>query len=216
MKNIAQAFFALALICSLPGFIATAAAQEPILVERNLFSPDRTPPSLEESAAESGEDGLALSPESIQLDAVLIFGEMEKALLSYPSADSPQIQRNLPPNIKGAAPRQRRSSRHSARVQRENQWVVEKDQVANFTVKSIKSDEVQLERDGQDFVIYLHQQDKISEPDTALPTAPSEGGAPAAAQKPPTVPGQKAPATPTKVPPQRTPPNKRDNDDFKD
>jgi hypothetical protein len=212
MKNIAHTFLALALCLVVPGMHGIAWAQEPVLVERNLFSPDRTPPALEDSAANSGEGGLSLSPESLQLDAVLIFGDVKKALLSFPNQDEPQIAPAN--NRRNNAPRQRRRPRRGAAAQRSSKWVTEQDSVADFTIKSILAEEVQLLRDGEDFVILLHQADKISQPDSALPTAPAVGAATARKKQP----GEKSlpakavkPPANTKLQPPSRPSDSRQN-----
>jgi hypothetical protein len=143
------------------------------MVQRNLFSPDRRPPSPD-SPTPAGEHREArTSPTAVQLDGVFIYGESKSALLRLKS--QPHPGRRGP----GGAGEEGSTSPYVT--------VSEGEQAGEFRVVKIDSRSVTLEKDGEIVEVKLFESDKVSPPVQAVPStptagAPPVGGPPAGAQ----------------------------------
>lgn len=148
------------------------AAGTPLMVEKNLFSQDRKPPSPEAAASTPQPNRPSVSVKSIQLDGILFFGDERKALLRVkgPMAGSSKGKQTSPYTV-----------------------VREGAKVGDYKVLKIESKAIQLEKDGQIETIALFAEGKVSPP---LPAAPSP---PQAAQEAPQ-PQPQAAAPPGKAP----------------
>ncbi len=152
--------------------VSSAHSEEPPMVEKNLFSPDRRPGVAGVAAPEQRES--RSGPLSVQLDGVFIYGDQKIALLRMKSQ---------PP---GGAGRKGEETSPYVRVR-------EGDSVGEYRVTKIESRSVTLEKDGEKQDIALFAKNKISPPVQAMPTAPVAAPVPV----PPTpVPNQSAPIPP--------------------
>ena len=142
-----------------------------IMVEKNLFAPDRKPPSPESVAATPQPNKPGLSAKAVQLDGIFIRGDTKKALLrvkgQIPGADKPKITN---PYIA----------------------VGEGEKLGDFQVVRIDNRSVSLEKDGQTEVINLFAEGKLVVPPPPMPASPVPPPAPAQPGQPPpaAVPGQ--------------------------
>lgn len=143
----------------------TGPTSESPMVQRNLFSPDRRPPSSD-SPTPAGEHREAkTTPTAVQLDGVFIYGESKSALLRLKSQPHPGKRG---PGDEGSA---------SPYV-----TVSEGEQAGEFRVVKIEPRSVTLEKDGEVVEVKLFESNKVSPPVQAVPSAPAAGAPPAGAQ----------------------------------
>ncbi len=135
----------------------------PLMVEKNLFSPDRKPPSPDsaESSQKASKPGLSLA--NIQLDGVIIQNHEKRAILRM---------KNRP-----AAPVGKKGQTSSPFV-----VVREGETVSDYHVSRIEAKSISLEKDGQTFAVSLFAENKVITP--ASPAAPVASPAPPPAQQP--------------------------------
>lgn len=152
-------------LCVIWGVVfSSICAAAPLMVEKNLFAPDRKPPAPEsETSAGPAKPGMAIG--NIQLDGVMILGNSKKAILRLKSPPAG------PPGKKG----QPASPFVSVR---------EGQMVSEYRVSKIESKAISLEKDGQTFIVALFATNKVVTPASPVPP-------PAAppAQTPPVAPG---------------------------
>lgn len=134
----------------LAGFSAPCLSS-PLVVERNLFSPDRKPPSPDSDASSSTSSTPAVPPKALQLDGIFIHGDTRKALVRF----------------KGQAPGKDRGKDSSPFVS-----VREGDKVSDYVVSKIGSKSIFVEKGGQTFEIYLYASGKVLPPLAVAPTPP--------------------------------------------
>lgn len=139
-----------ALLWMIPAFAFGA----PIMVEKNLFSQDRKPPSPESAKPPPQANKPGVSVKSIQLDGVIVFGEDRKALL----------------RVKGPTATGGKGKQASPYV-----VVREGGRVGDYKVVKIETKSVHLEKDGQTETIALFAEGKVSPP---IPQSPPGMNAP--------------------------------------
>lgn len=125
----------------------------PAMVEKNLFSQDRKPPSPDSDASTSqpAKPGMPIS--NLQLDGVMIKGDDRKALIRMKSqAAAPDKKRGQVPYV----------------TVRENQ------QIGDFRVVRIETKSVTLEKDGQSVTLSLFAEGKAVIP-AAVQQSPVPG-----------------------------------------
>jgi hypothetical protein len=125
----------------------------PLMIEKNLFSQDRKPPSPETAAATPQKSTSAVSVKAIQLDGVMIQGNSKKALL----------------RVKGPVPGARKGKEKSPYMS-----VEEGERFGDYQVVKIEAKSISLEKDGEVFVVNLFAEGKIVPP---LPAPPSSASA---------------------------------------
>lgn len=131
-----------------------SALQVPVMVENNLFNPERKPVSSEATApVKQNQRKIKALEKAFQLDAVFYFGEVKSALLRVNSRIL-RTQQN-----KTASPYVR---------------VHEKDAVGDYQVVAIEPTSVTIQGNGETLNIPLFQQGKISPPAVPLPAAPAQ------------------------------------------
>jgi len=142
-----------------------------IMVEKNLFAPDRKPPSPESVAATPQPNKPGLSAKAVQLDGIFIRGDTKKAIL----------------RIKGQIP-----GADKAKAQNPYIAVGEGEKIGDFQVVRIENRSVSLEKEGQTEVINLFAEGKMVVPPPPMPAASVPPPSPAQqGQAPPgTAPGQ--------------------------
>ncbi|MCU0572713.1 MAG: hypothetical protein MUC41_06925 [Syntrophobacteraceae bacterium] len=121
----------------------------PVVVERNLFSPDRKPPSPDSEASSSAGSSPAVPPKALQLDGIFIHGDTRKALVRF----------------KGQAAGKDKGKDSSPFVS-----VREGDKISDYVVNKIGSKSIFVEKGGQTFEIYLYASGKVLPP--LAPAAP--------------------------------------------
>jgi hypothetical protein len=137
---------------------STAPTSESPMVQRNLFSPDRRPPSPD-SPTLAGEHREAKTPPSaVQLDGVFIYGESKSALLRLKS--QPHPGKRGPGEEAPASP---------------YVTVSEGEQAGEFRVVKIDPRSVTLEKDGEVVEVKLFESNKVSPPVQAVPSTPAAG-----------------------------------------
>jgi hypothetical protein len=124
----------------------------PLMVEKNLFSTDRKPPSPEsvDASAKAATPGMALG--NMQLDGVIFQSSERKAVM----------------RLKNQAAGSAAGKAHSASpylTVREGQMI------SDYRVSKIEPKSVLLEKDGQTFTINLFAENKVLSP-VAPPVAP--------------------------------------------
>jgi hypothetical protein len=127
--------------------IGVASAQ-PVMVEKNLFAPDRKPPSDQPVEPKKTEAPAGLPPKSVQLDGVMVLGESKKALIRVRS------------QILGTT---------KTRDPFPYMAVKEGDAVGDYKVVTIDAKSVTLARSGQEYYVGLFSEGKIASPPTPLP-----------------------------------------------
>jgi hypothetical protein len=157
------------LVAALYWSTAVVAAQVPIMVKNNLFSPERKPPSEETPSTPADTRKTKILEKAFQLDGVFYFGDMKSALLRINSR-----------TVRG---NKDKSTSPYVRVQ-------EKDIVGDYQVVRIEPSSITLQGNGETLNIPLFQEGKISPPAAPLPTAPvaepaGEAGSKAKAEKKP-------------------------------
>lgn len=153
----------------LPGIAAYAS---PLIVEKNLFSPDRkpTPPDSGGSASQSSTP--TVPPKALQLDGIIIHGDTKKALI----------------RLKGQMPGKEKGKESSPFVS-----VREGEKVSDYVVNKIGLKSISVEKGGQTFEIYLYASGKVLPPLAVTPPAhqlnrepsPGEENAPRVRPQPP-------------------------------
>jgi hypothetical protein len=125
-------------------------AAAPLMVEKNLFSTDRKPPSPEsvDTSSKSEKPGLAVG--NIQLDGVMIQSGEKKAVLRMKT--QPQ----------GAAANKGQSGSPFVTV-REGQMV------SDYRVSKIEPKSILLEKDGETFTVSLFAANKVLSPVAPVP-----------------------------------------------
>ncbi len=136
-------------------------ASSSIIVEKNLFSPDRKPPSPDSETTSASDASPAVPPKALQLDGIFVYGDTRKALIRF----------------KGQAPGKNKGKEDSPFVS-----VREGDKVSDYLVNKIGSKSVFLEKGGQTFELYLYASGKVlpplapSPPPQVLPGSEPEAG----------------------------------------
>jgi hypothetical protein len=136
------------------GSLWSSVTGAPIMVEKNLFARDRKPPSPESDASPAQSNKPGLSAKSIQLDGVLMQGDLRKAIL--------RLKGQLPGAEKGKG-------------QKPFVIVKEGDKVGDFQVVKIENRSLSLEKDGQTEVINLFGEGKVVIPPPSVPSTPKQG-----------------------------------------
>ena len=151
-------FFSLCFLIVGSALIHSVCAAAPLMVEKNLFAPDRKGPSQESDVAAQPTqlDGLALS--SIQLDGIMIKGNTRKALVRL--KNSPGTLSQGVPQPAGAGPAKAKSPFMS---------VTEGQQIGEFRVSKVESKSISLEKEGQSFVINIIAANKVVSPPAPSP-----------------------------------------------
>ncbi len=126
----------------------------PILVERNLFSPDRKPPSPEEATSTTKSSKPSVPPKALQLDGIIIHGETRKALI----------------RVKGQMPGKDKGKESSPFVS-----VREGEKISDYVVNKIGLKSISVEKDGETFELYLYATGKVLPP--LAPTPPPQDAA---------------------------------------
>ncbi len=122
------------------------------MVEKNLFAPERRP-DVEETPTPSTARSSDAALRSLQLDAVMVFGENKRAILRSRGGRAPQR----------ASDGQAGSPYISVR---------EGDQVGDFRVVKIEQKSIRLEKDGQLHELSLFAEGKVVPPPPPLPDSP--------------------------------------------
>jgi hypothetical protein len=128
---------------------------QPIMVEKNLFSPDRTPTSDEDPGVDSPDKRSqgGLPPRAVQLDGVFIRDDAKKALLRVNS------------QLLGGG-------RERGKDPFPYMTVSEGESIGDYKVAKIEARSVSLEKDSQLHVISLFMDGKVSPPVMTIPVAP--------------------------------------------
>lgn len=129
---------------------------EPTIIEKNLFSSDRKPPSDEqpEQKAQQGKPSqTGLPPRSVQLDGVFIRDSVKMALVRV--------------NSKLLGEKRGRGGDQFPYMS-----VTEGDSIGDYKVVKIDSRSISLQKDGQLYAINLFMDGKVVPPATPLPAAP--------------------------------------------
>ena len=171
MKYIRNIGYLLAFSVIWVGSFSSNGACASIMVEKNLFAPDRKPPSPESVAAAPQPNKPGLSAKAVQLDGIFIRGDTKKALL----------------RVKGQIPGADKSKTTNPYIA-----VGEGEKLGDFQVVRIENRSVSLEKDGQTEVINLFAEGKMVVPPPPMPASPVPPPAPAQPGQPPpaAVPGQ--------------------------
>lgn len=119
-----------------------------IIVERNLFSPDRKPPAPDSEPSSAAGSSPAVPPKALQLDGIFVYGNTRKALIRF----------------KGQAPGKDKAKESSPFVS-----VREGDKVSDYLVNKIGTKSIMLEKGGQTFELYLYASGKVLPPLTPSP-----------------------------------------------
>lgn len=124
-----------------------------VMVDKNIFSPDRKPPTDEPAAAAPLGNKPGVSAKSIQLDGVIIHGDAKKALVRVKG------QSVANPNEKGKG---------------QNPYVAVKEgaRVAEYLVTRIEPKSITLEKEGQTYVVNLFAEGKTLSPLAPVPATP--------------------------------------------
>ena len=135
----------LVMAAAVPGSCGTA----PPMIEKNLFSQDRKPPSPESAAAPPPTNKPAVSPKAFQLDGIIIHGDTRKALVRMKTGGGPVGQKG--------------------KSQSPYIVVTEGGLLADYRVTKIDVKSISLEKDGQTIVVTLFAEGKTSPPVPAAP-----------------------------------------------
>lgn len=145
-----------------------------LMIEKNLFAPDRKPPSPEAAApAQSNKPGL--TAKAVQLDGVFIRGDTRKAIL----------------RMKGQIP-----GADKAKPQNPYVTVKEGEKIGDLQVVKIDFRSVSLEKDGQIEKIDLFASGKVVPPPPPVPATPAAAPPPEAAKGQGSPGGQAPPVAP--------------------
>ncbi|MCU0586820.1 MAG: hypothetical protein MUF52_01575 [Syntrophobacteraceae bacterium] len=137
---------------------ALPVSASPIVIEKNLFSPDRKPPSPDAEPAAAASSSPAVPPKTLQLDGIFFHGSTRKALV----------------RVKGQMPGKDKSKDTSPFVS-----VREGDKIHDYVVSKIGTKSIFVEKGGQTFELYLYAAGKVLPPlaPPAPPPAAPGGGA---------------------------------------
>ena len=146
-----------------------------LMIEKNLFAPDRKPPSPEAAAAPAQSNKPGLTAKAVQLDGVFIRGDTRKAIL----------------RMKGQIP-----GADKAKPQNPYVTVKEGEKIGDLQVVKIDFRSISLEKDGQVEVVKLFAEGKVVPPPPPVPTTPAatppseaaKGQGPPGSQAPPVAP----------------------------
>lgn len=136
------------------GVAAAPCGAAPPMVEKNLFSQDRKPPSPDAATAPAQANKPSLSLKSVQLDGIIVFGNTRKALVRMKS---------------GGKPAEEKGKRQSPYV-----VVSEGGLLGDYRVTKVDVKSITLEKDGQSIVVSLFAEGKVSPPVPAAPATPSQ------------------------------------------
>jgi hypothetical protein len=125
-----------------------------VVVEKNLFAPDRKPPSPESMAPAPQANKPGLTAKAVQLDGVFIRGDIRKAIM----------------RVKGQIPGAEKGKTQTPYV-----TVKEGEKIGDLQVVKIDTRSVSLEKDGQIDVVKLFAEGKVVPPP---PPVPASQGAP--------------------------------------
>jgi hypothetical protein len=154
------------LLSSLVAFSITLSpvyAASPLMVEKNLFSQERKPSSGEAQTA-AAPTGPPVPPKTIQLDGIMIRGNLRKALL----------------RLKGGPGPKEKSKKDSPFT-----TVSDGEKVSDYTVTKIGSRSISLEKGGQVFEVFLYAEGKVLPPLAATPGPGASGATGQPGQPPP-------------------------------
>jgi hypothetical protein len=146
------------------------------MVEKNLFAPDRKPPSPESTAPAPQANKPGLTSKAIQLDGVFIRGDIKKAIM--------RVKGQIPGADKGKA---------------QNPYVTVKEgeKIGDLQVVKIDNRSVSLEKDGQIDVVKLFAEGKVVSPAPPVPASPGVApGQPGQAPAPPVADVARGPGQP--------------------
>jgi hypothetical protein len=153
--------------------ISPVHAATSLMVEKNLFSQERKP-SSGETPTPTVQTGPPLPPKAIQLDGIMIHGNIRKALLRLKGGSSPKE--------KG-----KKDSPFTT--------VREGEKVSDYTVTKIGTRSVSLEKGGQTFEVFLYAEGKVLPPLAATP-GPGPAAVPGQPGQPPAPSGVQGAAIP--------------------
>jgi hypothetical protein len=144
---------------------SSLALSAPLVIEKNLFSPERKP-NPDEPAAATAQQGNrpSVALNTIQLDGVIVRGDTKRALV----------------RLKGQA-----RGRNREGEQIPYTTVQEGEQIADFRVVKIDFNNISLEKNGEVHVIRLFAENKVVTPIPAAPAPPTDtppGAQPASAR----------------------------------
>jgi hypothetical protein len=159
-------------------WVGPACSASPLMVDKNLFAQDRKPPSPEDATPHSQPGKAGMDIKNIQLDGVIITGNVKKALV------------RLKGHLRVNDAHGKNKSPSPFVTVRENQ------QVSDFRVAKIDVKSISLERDGQVYTIDLFSEGKVVPPVTAVQPERSA---------PPPPPGNVPGMQPSQGPPQSFP-----------
>jgi hypothetical protein len=148
------------------GVVGLVAAQEPLMVEKNLFSPERK--AMETKGPEPTGEPPKLPKGAIQLDGVFLHGDVKKAILRVnPSMlKKPVAKGKTDPFV----------------------TVSEDEQLGDYRVAKIEPRSITVEQRGSTFVVPLFAPGKVAPPPPKAPSGaagqPPPAGAPGAPQPP--------------------------------
>lgn len=176
MKPVKEILFLLLLTaCWLWGLSAPCCGAS-LMVEKNLFAPDRKPPSADATAPAPQGNKPGLTAKAVQLDGIFIQGDTRKAIM----------------RLKGQVP-----GADKAKPQNPYVAVREGEKIGDLHVVKIDFRSVSLEKDGQIEVVKLFAEGKVVPPPPPMPAAPgasAPGSEPAKGQAPPSAQAAQPPA----------------------
>jgi len=132
--------------------LAAPSFSSPVIVERNLFSPDRKPPSPDSATSSTKSSKPSVPPKALQLDGIIIHGETRKALI----------------RVKGQMPGKDKGKDNSPFVS-----VREGEKISDYVVNKIGLKSISVEKDGETFELYLYASGKVLPP-MAPPPPPQD------------------------------------------
>jgi hypothetical protein len=137
--------------------LASDGACTSLMVDKNLFSQDRKPPSPESAVQTPQPNKPGLTAKSVQLDGVFIRGDTKKALV----------------RVKGQIP-----GADKTKAQNPYLTVGEGEKLGDFHVVKIEPRSISLEKDGQTEVLNLFAEGKVIVPPPPIPASQAPVAAP--------------------------------------
>lgn len=131
---------------ALPGKGILSDADYQSVVDRNLFSPNRTAPSPETVKAEPVEEEVRISGEKVMLYGVILFDTYKAALVNNPEDQAKGNQ---------------------------NRWVKEGDNIGNLKVREIHQDQVVLSDTEGSYRVLLYNPEKAAKTSSIQKSSPS-------------------------------------------
>lgn len=128
---------------------------EPVMVEKNLFSPERSPVEEEPEATPEEQQKTVFPAGQIQLDGIFIHGEVKKAILRV----NPRLLMD----------------KNDSRQKKAEPFVTVKEgeQLGDFQIKTVEPRGIRVSYKGNDYEVPLFAQGKVaSQPVPALPPPP--------------------------------------------